>query len=92
MFNSLAEGSSGSKQFLHDHVANDVDWTVEGHHPLAGHYTSKDAFVKATFGRLERIMREPGLRLVVENVVRGTEDGFAVVELKAVAVCKNGRS
>ena len=25
-------------------VADDVDWTVKGTHPLAGHYTSKKSF------------------------------------------------
>ncbi|KAJ7808895.1 hypothetical protein B0H14DRAFT_1508476 [Mycena olivaceomarginata] len=59
-----------------------------GHHPLAGHYTSKEAFVRATLARLAAIMREP-LRLVLENVVGGGHEDQAVVELRAIAVCKN---
>jgi hypothetical protein len=31
------------------HVADDVDWTVMGTHPLAGHYTSKADFIAGTF-------------------------------------------
>jgi len=31
------------------HVADDVDWTVMGTHPLAGHYKSKADFTAATF-------------------------------------------
>ncbi|KAJ7457649.1 ketosteroid isomerase-like protein [Mycena galericulata] len=71
------------------HVADDVDWTVMGHHPLAGHYTSKQAFAQATLARLARIMREP-LRLALENVVGGDAEEQAVVELSANGVCKNG--
>jgi hypothetical protein len=67
----------------------DVHRTVMGHHPLAGHYTSKEGFVRATFARLAAIMREP-LRLVLENVVGGGHEDQAVVELRAMAVCKNG--
>jgi hypothetical protein len=33
-------------------VADDVDWTVEGPHPLAGRYHNKQQFIDATFGRL----------------------------------------
>jgi ketosteroid isomerase-like protein len=32
---------SGDGQGFFDHVADDVDWIVEGTHPLAGHYHSK---------------------------------------------------
>jgi hypothetical protein len=60
-----------------------------GHHPLAGHYTSKVTFVRAMFARLAAIVREP-LRLVLENVVGGGHEDRALVELRAIAVCKNG--
>jgi hypothetical protein len=33
-------------------VADDVDWTVHGTHPLAGSYHNKQEFTDATFGRL----------------------------------------
>ena len=35
-----------------DRVADDVDWTVEGTHPLAGRYHNKARFIEATFTRL----------------------------------------
>jgi hypothetical protein len=35
-------------------VVDDVDWTVMGTHPLAGHYHSKAAFVAGTFETLDR--------------------------------------
>ena len=39
------------------HVADDVDWTVMGTHPLAGHYRSKRAFQEATFSKLGKVLR-----------------------------------
>jgi ketosteroid isomerase-like protein len=35
---------SGDGAAFFKHVAEDVDWIVEGTHPLAGHYLSKKAF------------------------------------------------
>jgi ketosteroid isomerase-like protein len=34
------------------HVADDVDWTVMGTHPLAGHYRSKKDFIAGTFAKV----------------------------------------
>jgi ketosteroid isomerase-like protein len=38
------------------HVADDVDWTVMGTHPLAGQYTSKADFIAATFAKLGKVL------------------------------------
>ena len=39
---SLFKGlESGNGSVFFAHVADDVDWIVEGTHPLAGHYRSK---------------------------------------------------
>ena len=37
------ESGDGAEFFAH--VADDVDWIVEGTHPLAGHYRSKADFM-----------------------------------------------
>jgi hypothetical protein len=47
-------------------VADDVDWTVEGTHPLAGHYHSKADFLAHTFERLEKVLPQ-GAQLHVEH-------------------------
>jgi uncharacterized protein len=70
-----------------EHVADDVDWTVMGTHPLAGHYPTKAAFVAGTFAKLNRVLRE-GTRLSVEHVLVAGEE--AVVELRSDAVARNG--
>jgi ketosteroid isomerase-like protein len=42
VFKGLEDGD-GAEFFKY--VSDDVDWTVEGTHPLAGHYRSKANFV-----------------------------------------------
>jgi ketosteroid isomerase-like protein len=48
VFKGLEDGD-GAEFFRY--VSDDVDWTVEGTHPLAGHYRSKANFVAGTFLR-----------------------------------------
>jgi ketosteroid isomerase-like protein len=38
IFRNLESGDG--KRFF-DHIADNVDWIVEGTHPLAGHYTAR---------------------------------------------------
>jgi uncharacterized protein len=79
------ENGDGSDFFKH--VAEDVDWTVMGTHPLAGHYLSKKAFIEGTFAKLGQVLPQ-GAELHTENViVQGDE---AVVELHSLATAKNG--
>ncbi|KAI7553116.1 hypothetical protein KC331_g1451 [Hortaea werneckii] len=61
-----------------------------GDHPAAGQFTSLEAWKKGALGTVNRILRDP-LSLQVINVVGGGRDqDWALVELKADAVCKNG--
>jgi len=70
-----------------EHVADNVDWTVMGTHPLAGHYDSKEAFTEGTFAKLGQVLPK-GAQLHVERLlVKGNE---AVVELHSLATAKNG--
>ena len=47
---------SGDGRVFFEHVADGVDWTVMGTHPLAGHYRSKRAFQEATFSKLGKVL------------------------------------
>jgi uncharacterized protein len=78
--------TGGGLQFF-NHVADEVDWTVQGTHPLAGHYRSKAAFVAGTFAKLARVLRD-GAQLSVVNVM--VSGDWAIVELRADATAKNG--
>ncbi len=82
---SPLESGDGEKFF--ECVAEDVDWTVEGTHPLAGHYQSKQEFYSNTFARLNTILQE-GTQLHVQNVL--TDGDWAVVELRSYAFAKSG--
>ena len=78
---------SGDGAAFFQHVAEDVDWIVMGTHPLAGHYSSKKAFIDGTFAKLERVLPE-GAELHVEHLL--VKDDEAVVELHSLATAKNG--
>jgi hypothetical protein len=84
VFRGLEQGD-GKKFF--DHVDDNVDWIVEGTHPLAGHYHSKNDFISGTFAKLDKVLPE-GAELVLENLL--VKDDQAVVELHSLATAKNG--
>jgi len=84
LFAHLAHGD-GARFF--EHVADDVDWTVMGTHPLAGRYRSKADFLAGTFNKLALVLPE-GAELSVENVL--LDGDWAIVELRSHAIAKNG--
>jgi hypothetical protein len=84
IFKELEAGDGAS---FFKHVADNVDWIVEGTHPLAGHYLSKQAFIDGTFAKLNRVLLK-GVELQTEHVL--AKDDEAVVELHSLATAKNG--
>jgi uncharacterized protein len=84
IFRGLERGD-GAAFFAH--VADNVDWTVMGTHPLAGHYVGKQAFIAGTFAKLGRVL-PLGAQLHVKHMI--THDEQAVVELHSLAIAKNG--
>jgi ketosteroid isomerase-like protein len=78
---------SGDGTAFFDHVSDNVDWTVMGTHPLAGHYVSKRAFLAGTFAKLRQVLPN-GAQLLTEHVI--VNDDQAVVELRSLATAKNG--
>lgn len=84
IFANLEQGS-GDAFFAH--VADDVDWTVMGTHPLAGRYHSRQAFQQATFARLNKLL-PGGTQLHVTTVY--VSGDTAIVELVSKATAKNG--
>ena len=84
IFNGLESGEGAA---FFKHVADDVDWTVMGTHPLAGHYTSKQSFIDGTFAKLAKVLPQ-GAELHTEHLI--VKDDEAVVELHSLATAKNG--
>ena len=84
IFKGLETGDGGA---FFKHVADDVDWTVMGTHPLAGHYCSKRAFQEATFSKLRKVLPK-GAQLRVTNLI--VAESVAVVELVSDATARIG--
>jgi uncharacterized protein len=84
IFKGLETGDGAS---FFKHVADDVDWTVMGTHPLAGHYRSKKDFIAGTFAKLNQVLLQ-GAQLHLEHMI--VLDDQTVVELRSLATAKNG--
>ena len=84
IFKKLETGDGGA---FFAHVADDVDWTVEGTHPLAGRYHSKADFLAHTFEKLGKVLPQ-GTQLHVEHAL--VSGDWAVVELHSLATARNG--
>jgi len=84
IFKNLATGD-GTQFFTH--VADDINWIVEGTHPLAGHYHSKADFPAHTFEKLDKVLPQ-GAELYEEHAL--ASDAWAAVELHSLATAKNG--
>lgn len=78
---------SGDGKGFFDHVADNVDWIVEGTHPLAGQYHSKADFLAHTFEKLAKVLPQ-GAQLHTEHAL--VSGDWAVVELHSLATAKNG--
>jgi ketosteroid isomerase-like protein len=53
----FANLENGRNEAFFEHVADDVNWTVMGTHPLAGTYHTKADFLAHTFARWTRFSR-----------------------------------
>jgi uncharacterized protein len=84
IFADLGRGDGGA---FFEHVADDVDGTVMGTHPLAGLYLSKRALQEGTFSKLGKMLPD-GAKLRVTNVIVAGD--MAVVELASDAIARNG--
>src|ERR1700677_2903610 len=84
IFKGLENGDGAA---FFEHVSDNVDWIVEGTHPLAAHYLSKRAFIEGTFAKLAQVLPQ-GAQLHVEHLL--VKDDQVVVELHFLATAKNG--
>jgi uncharacterized protein len=68
-------------------VADDVDWTVKGTHPLAGRYQNKTEFVESTFARLAGVL-PGGVKLEITSLY--VEGDTAIAELHSTSTTNEG--
>ena len=85
LFANLENGKSGA---FFEHVADDVNWTVMGTHPLAGTYHTKADFLAHTFARLDKILKEGVVLRVTDILVDGDS---AAVEMESLSTALNGK-
>jgi uncharacterized protein len=85
LFANLEHGKSGA---FFEHVADDVNWTVMGTHPLAGTYHTKADFLAHTFARLDKILKEGVVLRVTDILVDGDS---AAVEMESLSTALNGK-
>jgi uncharacterized protein len=85
LFANLENGKSGA---FFEHVADDVNWTVMGTHPLAGTYHTKADFLAHTFARLDKILKQ-GVVLRVSHIL--VDGDSAAVELESLSTALNGK-
>ena len=80
----------GSHEAFFERVAEDVDWTVMGTHPLAGTYHSKAEFQQGTTERLAALMRNDRLPLRLEHL--WLDGQTAIAEMSAQTKTKTGKT
>jgi ketosteroid isomerase-like protein len=79
---------TGESYKFFEYVADNVQWTVMGTHPLAGIYNSKDDFISNTFQRLNKLLKE-GVILEVNNIV--VQNQTVVVEMRSLSTALNDK-
>jgi len=85
LFANLEHGKSDA---FFEHVADDVNWTVMGTHPLAGNYRTKSSFLAHTFARLNKILKEGVVLRVTDVLVDGER---AAVEMESLSTALDGK-
>jgi hypothetical protein len=68
--------------------SDDVDWPVEGTHPLAGHYHDKAQFIAATFARFAGQAVPGGVKLEVTHLY--VDGDTTIAELHSISKTKEG--
>ena len=76
----------GDGDAFFEHVADEVDWTVMGTHPLAGRYRTKSDFRAGTLAKLGKVLHG-GAQLKVTRCLVSSDT--AVVELESGATAHN---
>lgn len=80
--------SNGNSRTFFENVADDVQWTVTGTHPMAGLYKSKSDFLAHTLHRLNKLLTGE-LVLNVDHIL--VSGDTAAVEMTSASTARNGK-
>lgn len=83
----LLEDTSTVNEFF-DHVADDVQWRLFGHHPLAGDYRGKSEFMPATIDTVRPLLRDRSLHFAIRGLY--SAGSTVTVEMDGVATALDG--
>lgn len=88
LFSSLTDGDAAT---FYANVVDDVDWNVQGTHPLAGRYHNKTIFLINAVNRIAKIQdySKPHL-MEVMNIVGGCDEEWSAQEIHVTAYMNNG--
>lgn len=88
LFNSLTAGDAST---FYANVVDDVDWNVQGTHPLAGRYNNKTIFLINAVNRIAKIQdySKPHVMEVL-NIVGGCDEEWSAQEIHVTAYMNNG--
>ncbi|EXJ78124.1 hypothetical protein A1O3_09285 [Capronia epimyces CBS 606.96] len=89
IFNSL-QGLQPNYTAFFEHVAENVDWTIQGTHPLAGRYQNKTV-LESTFKRItSTAVSGTSFAVSIIHIVGGGLEQWSVQELEVKGVCQSG--
>ena len=89
MFESLTGVNANASAFFAN-VLENVDWTIEGTHPLAGQYHNR-TILEAAFARIDATGAEGSpLVLSLIDVIGGGDEQYSVQELQVLGTCIDG--
>lgn len=87
----FTELTSGNSTVFYDQVVDDVDWNVQGTHPLAGRYHNKTVFLINAVNRIAKLQdanRPHAAKLL--NIVGGCNEEWSAQEIRVTAYMSNG--
>ncbi|KAF7196415.1 hypothetical protein HII31_02143 [Pseudocercospora fuligena] len=82
--------ATDDKSPFFNRVSTNVDWEVMGTHPAAGRFKTLDEWKAGALGVVQKTLKDQ-IQLELVNVIGGGDEEWAVIELEANAVCKNGK-
>lgn len=87
---SHVAGTDANYTLFFDHVLDNVNWTIEGTHALAGQYNNKTV-LEAAFLRIDDTgSKGAPLLISIVNIIGGGGEEWSVEELQVLGVCRNG--
>ncbi|KXT02725.1 hypothetical protein AC578_5417 [Pseudocercospora eumusae] len=82
--------ATDDKSPFFNRVSPNVDWEVMGTHPAAGRFKTLDEWKAGALGVVQKTLKDQ-IQLELVNIIGGEDQEWAVIELEANAVCKNGK-